>query len=109
MPIFYHGTNESSWADIQKEGVLWGGYSYHKSGGKAGYRYTYLTPDLRVASGYGDVILEVEYDPVGVDGTGTDNYMFQKDIPEYPPGMTCWQFSVFKPIPLSKVRRRANA
>jgi len=99
--IFYHGTTKKKWRLIKKEGVLWG-YNIHKNlDGTTykGYRYTYLTPDITIASDYGDMMLEVEYDPVGVDGTGTDNYGF--DPPE---GQICWQFSVFIPIPISKVK-----
>jgi len=47
-----------------------------------------------------EVILEVEYEPVGIDGRGIDNWVF-----ETPPGTTCWQFSVFIPIPLSACKR----
>jgi len=101
--IFYHGTSRKKWKLIKKEGVLWG-YNIHKDeNGKPyrGYRYTYLTPHIEVTSmGAGNIILEIEYDPVGVDGTGTDNYGF--DPPE---GQTCWQFSVFVPIPISKVKK----
>jgi hypothetical protein len=91
---FYHGTDEMAWKKIQEEGVLWGVTS--------SYRYTYLTPEIGLAKsmGRGKVILEVEYDPVGVDGRGIDNYGFDP-----PPDQYCWQFSVFVPIPIDKVRR----
>jgi hypothetical protein len=91
--IFYHGTSEENWEKIQKEGILWGiGRSY---------RYTYLTPEIEVAKGFGNVILEVIYEPLGV-GSGIDNFGFDP-----PPGMSCWQFSVFIPIEISKVKRIA--
>lgn len=65
-------------------------------------RYTYLTPDIDMAKKYGDILLEVEYDPVGVgnliDGKTIDNYGFNP-----PPGQYCWQFSVFVPISLNKI------
>ena len=98
--IFYHGTNEENWHKIQKEGVLWGFNTYKDRDGKEykGYRYTYLTPHIEVAKQYGDILLEVDYEPVGVDGRGIDNYGFNP-----PKGMTCWQFSVFIPIELNKV------
>lgn len=102
---FYHGTTEENWKKIQEEGVLWGGCTYHKTRGKQGYRYTYLTPHLEVAEQYGnkEVILEVEYEPVGVGnkvkGKTIDNYGFDP-----PPGQTCWQFSVFVPIKLEHVK-----
>ena len=90
--IFYHGTSEEAWGKIQKEGVLWGVHSY---------RYTYLTPDINIARGFANgVLLEVEYEPAGVDGRGIDNYGFNP-----PEGMICWQFSVFIPIPISNVKR----
>ena len=100
--IFYHGTSEEKWKLIQEEGVLWGYNIYEDENGKPykSYRYTYLTPDIDVAKRFGNVLLEVEYEPVGVDGTKTDNYGFNP-----PPGMNCWQFSVFVPIDLKFVKR----
>lgn len=89
---FFHGTTAEAWAAIQAEGVLWGvpdtpGYP----------RYTYLTPHLEVAQAIGDgTVLAVEYEPVGV-GSRIDNYGFDP-----PPGQTCWQFSVFVPIPVDR-------
>ena len=106
---FYHGTTEESWKKIQEEGVLWGGDTYHRTGGKEGYRYTYLTPDLDVAENYGnkEVMLEVEYEPIGVgnkiDGKTIDNYGFNP-----PQGQHCWQFSVFVPISIDKVKRKMD-
>lgn len=103
MALFYHGTTEEAWKLIQDEGVLWGKpcppkhliMSYRYT------RYTYLTPHLDIAQtiGHGDVILVVEYEPVGV-GSRIDNYGFNP-----PPGQTCWQFSVFEPIPIAQVSR----
>ena len=96
---FYHGTSEKNWKLIQEEGVLWGiGRSY---------RYTYLTPEIGIAKGYGDVILEVDYIPVGIDGNAIDNYCFEHEIPkeEREKGAICWQFSVFIPIDIKKVKR----
>lgn len=89
--VFYHGTSEENWNKIKTEGILWGcGESY---------RYTYLTPDIEVAKEHGKIILEVEYEPVGVDGQGIDNYGFNP-----PAGMICWQFSVFIPINIDDVK-----
>lgn len=97
--IFFHGTKEDRWKKIQEEGVLWGRH-YH-DGRDINYRYTYLSPDINVALEYGSVTLAVEYEPVGnKEIRGIDNYGFKP-----PPGMACWQFSVFVPIPLGKVRR----
>jgi len=101
-PRFYHQTTSERWAEIQREGVLWGSPLFWRTGEKGGYRYTYLSPTLFYDDPKFDVVLEVEYTPVGIDGpdgVGIDNYGF--DPPE---GMHCFQFSVFVPIPLSQVR-----
>lgn len=84
---FYHGTSEENWEAIKKEGVLFG---KHES-----YRYTYLTPNRETAERYGDVVLEVEYEPRC--DCCDDNYI------EY-----CSQFSVFVPIALVKIKRLLN-
>jgi hypothetical protein len=91
---------------MKAEGVLWGiGNSY---------RYTYLTPNRDIARSFGSgVLLEVDYEPKGnrfpphgkrIGESIVDNYQFE--CPEdviYEPGMYCWQFSVFIPIPMSQV------
>lgn len=91
---FYHGTTKEKWLMIKDEGVLWGKHSY---------RYTYLTPDLEMAEKYGDIVLEVDYNPVGVgnllNGKTIDNYGFNPPLGQY-----CWQFSVFIPIPIDKCK-----
>jgi hypothetical protein len=99
---FYHGTSKEKWNAIQKEGVLWGYNTYSNPDGTTyrGYRYTYLTPEIDVAKKHGDTILEIEYEPVGVDGRGIDNYGFNP-----PENETCWQFSVFVPIGLNNIKR----
>jgi len=84
---FYHGTSVEALRKIQQEGVLWGkGMSY---------RFTYLTPEIEVASKYGEIILEVDYEPRGYPN---DNYGFNP-----PKGETCWQFSVFIPIGINQI------
>lgn len=93
--IFYHGTSVENWEKIQQEGILWGIPSPN-----AKYRYTYLTPEIEVAKGFGEVILEIEYKPVGIDGRRIDNYGFNP-----PPGQSCWQFSVFVPISLGRITK----
>lgn len=90
--LWWHGTSKEAWLAIQEEGVLWG-----NAGGS--YRYTWLTPHREVAEQYGPVLLRVQYRPVGIDGSATDNYGFDP-----PSGCTCWQFSVFVPIPLEKLK-----
>lgn len=79
--MLYHGTTEKKWKLIQEEGVLWG---YEMYGETMRYRYTYLTPDVKVARRYGPVVLEVDLD-----------IEFEGD-----------QVSVFDPIPMTKVRRK---
>ena len=100
---FYHGTTEDNWNKIKEEGILYGGYTFHKTNGKEGYRYTYLTPDIEMAKKYGNILLEVEYNPIGVG-----NLINSKTIDNYglnpPPGEECWQFSVFIPINIDKVK-----
>lgn len=83
---FYHRTTTDNWIKIQEEGVLWGQHSY---------RYTYLSP-FDVGDSYGDVLLEVNYEP---KGNPDDNYGFNP-----PKGQVCWQFSVFKPISIANVK-----
>lgn len=81
---FYHGTSKENWNKILNEGVLWG-YNMHKNSDGTeymGYRYTYLTPCIEIASKYGNVVLEIEYEPVGVNGQTIDNYCFEHEIPE---------------------------
>jgi hypothetical protein len=90
--IFYHGTSKKNWDKIRDEGILFGiGNSY---------RYTYLTPDFDIAKKYGSVVLQVKYEPIGIDGNMIDNYGFDP-----PKGQTCWQFSVFIPILIKNIKR----
>lgn len=91
--VFYHGTTEEKWQKIQDEGCLFGvGLSY---------RYTYLSEERSVAEAYAKpVLLEVTYVPVAL--LEVDNYGFNP-----PEGQSCWQFSVFIPIPITHVRRLA--
>jgi hypothetical protein len=86
---FYHRTTTDNWEKIQKEGVLWGiGMSY---------RHTYLAP-YDWGESYGDVLLEVEYEPTDV--IGIDNYGFDPPL-----GEICVQFSVFVPISLEHIKK----
>ena len=54
-------------------------------------RCTYLATDLEEAKCYGDVILQVEYDPFK-----------HKKKNNYIDG--CWQVRVYEPIPISKIQ-----
>lgn len=98
MLTFFHGTTVAAWAKARAEGVLWGRTRAWSDGVEhEGPRYTYLSPHLEVAQAIGDgTVLAVEYEPQGV-GSGADNYGFDP-----PAGQTCWQFSVFTPIPVGR-------
>lgn len=95
---FYHGTNSEAWENIQKEGFLFGKRTIIDGEFERlipGYNISlcaYLTDDPEEAKCYGEVLLEVEYDP-------TKN---PKDN-NYTEG--CWQFRVYEPIPLDKIKR----
>ena len=59
---FYHGTTKDNFEKIISEGILFGRISnpsekYHPS------RCTYLAVDKEEAKYYGEIILEVDYDP----------------------------------------------
>jgi len=102
---FYHRTKEERWDAIRKDGCLWGVHgnlweqdNERKYSGDS-YRYTYLAPSDPGIS-YGDVLLEVDYIPLRKDFGIKHNYGFDP-----PPGQICWQFSVFEPIPLDKIKR----
>lgn len=87
--IFYHGTSEEHLREIKSEGVLFGkreviGGNYHPD------RCTYLTPYLKEAECYGNVILEVVYD---IEAKHKDNFI-----------KGCWQFRTYDPIPLADVK-----
>ncbi len=119
---FYHGTKEKVWKEIQSDGILWGmpnSYNFTVDGKELpnvidkndpnAYRYTYLCPDMEYANDFGKVLLEVDYEPRGVsnrlDGKAVDNFAYDKKHSKSK-GF-CWQFSVFIPIPISKVKRVA--
>jgi hypothetical protein len=85
---FYHGTTADALTQILKEGVLWGrrGTFY----GREVDRCTYLAVDKEEAMCYGDVLLEVEYEPI----KGRDDNYYEG----------CWQVRVYKPIPISDIK-----
>ena len=92
---FYHGTSKENWEAIQKEGVLYGrryilGENCFPL--KEVDRCTYLAVDLEEAKYYGEVVLQVEYDPFK-----------RKKRNNYIEG--CWQVRVYEPIPLTDVKR----
>lgn len=92
--IFYHGTSKENWEAIQKEGVLFGKRYITDNDGniiKEISRCTYLATDLEEAKRYGDVILQVEYDPLKHEES--NNYIDG-----------CWQVRVYEPISISKIQ-----
>ncbi len=82
--IFYHGTSQKNWESIKKEGVLFGVRD-------ASSRCTYLVTEQEEAKMYGDVVLEVNYDPF--KNPGDNNYCDG-----------CWQVRVYEPIPISEIK-----
>ena len=80
---FYHGTNEYGLKETQKQGFL-----LHKRANKIYPNMSpcvYLTPNLEIAKKYGNIILEVEYNP-----------NLNKDMNNYREG--CEQLRVYEPI-----------
>ncbi len=92
---FYHGTTQENWEQIQKDGELFG-YTRIVSNDRKTvlqeFRLTYLATEKKDAECYGDVILEVEYDP----------YREGAQCNAYDKG--CWQLRVYEPIPLENVK-----
>jgi hypothetical protein len=88
---FYHGTSKENWNKILKEGVLFGrlpnpNAKYNPS------RCTYLATDIEEAKCYGDIVLEVEYNP-----------FLHSCLNNYIEG--CWQLRVYEPIELKNIRQ----
>ena len=93
--IFYHGTSRDNWKKIQQEGVLYGRRYITDENGrriKEVDRCTYLAVDLDEAKCYGDIILQVEYDPFKHNSKNT-----------YIEG--CWQVRVYEPILLQDIKQ----
>lgn len=82
--IFYHGTSTENWQMIKQEGLLWGKRD-------APSRCTYLAENVNEAAVYGDVVLEIEYNPT--DSKYCNNW-----------SEGCWQHREYNPIPLTNVR-----
>lgn len=94
---FYHGTTEEEWMMIQKEGMLYGRRIIVDGDGNPSKLYkpsrcTYLAIDIDEAKCYGEVVLQVEYNPFkkGAKNNYTDG---------------CWQVRVYEPIPLESVKK----
>lgn len=84
---WYHGTNKEAWEHIQKEKILFGIDKFDNNA----LRKTYLAVDIKEAKCYGNVLLEVEYDPT-----------IHPNMNNYIDG--CWQVRVYEPIPISKIK-----
>lgn len=92
---WYHGTTEDNWKTIQKEGILFGRRFVVDNDGKPIKeisRCTYLAADLDEAKKYGNVILQVEYNPL--ERPKNNNYVDG-----------CWQMRVYEPIPIENVKQ----
>ena len=94
---FYHGTTLENWEKIQKEGILFGVRVVLDKNGNVSSKYktqrtTYLTTTIEEAKCYGDIVLEVEYDP-----------SLQPKKNNYVDG--CWQLRVYEPIPLINIKQ----
>ena len=90
--IFFHGTSYENWGKIKQEGVLYGRrYVVDGNQVKEVDRCTYLSTDIDEAKCYGNIVLQVEYDPFK-----------HKKRNNYIDG--CWQIRVYEPIPISNVK-----
>lgn len=95
---FYHGTTFENWEKIVKERMLFGERKVVDEEGKPSKIYnnvsrcTYLATDIEEAKCYGDVLLEIHYDP-----TLSPKYNNYVD--------GCWQFRVYEPILIENIKR----
>lgn len=81
---FYHGTNEYGWKETKEQGFL-----LHKRG-KNMSPCTYLTPKIKEAEHYGNIILQVNYNPKL--HPNMNNYIYG-----------AWQIRVYEPIFMSDI------
>ena len=101
--IFYHGTTAENWDVIQKEGMLFGRRFVVDNKGniiKEVDRCTYLAVDYKEACCYGDIVLEVEYEPYNKSG----NIKRDKHGPLNNYSPDSWQLRVYEPILLKDVK-----
>ena len=92
---FYHGTSKENWDAIQKERVLFGRRYVLNNEGTIHHevdRCTYLAVDLEEAKCYGDIVLQVEYNPH--EHPKKNNYIDG-----------CWQLRVYEPISIDKIKK----
>jgi hypothetical protein len=88
---FYHWTKKRNWKKIQACGYL-------KSG-----TYFAPTPWLWKHRSYGNILLEIDYQPKEADFGKEHNYGFDP-----PPEQFCVQFNIFKDIPFSEITHIKN-
>ena len=103
--IFYHATTEELWKDIQEEGVLFGRRYIVDIAGrpvKEVSRCTYLALKQEDAEEFGDVILEVEYNPFNSCGRIKRDKR-NRPLNNYSPDS--WQLRVYEPIHFENIRR----
>jgi hypothetical protein len=100
---FFHGTSKENWRTIQEEGVLWGRRYVVDDNGhpvKEVSRCTYLALERKVAEQYGEVVLEVEYNPFNMKGN------IRRDrrgpLNNYSPDS--WQLRVYEPISIENIK-----
>jgi len=87
---FYHGTNKKGLEETEKQGYLLHKRVVLDDDGIPSKIFhpdpcTYLAVELEEAKQYGDIILEVEYDPL--KNPKMNNY-----------SKNCWQLRVYEPI-----------
>ena len=98
---WYHGTSKENWKAIQEEGILFGRRYVTDNDGKIIKevdRCTYLACDIEEAKHYGEVVLEVEYNPFDANGRIKKD---KRKIPLNNYFIDIWQIRVYEPIPLS--------
>lgn len=84
---WYHGTSKEKWDLIKKEGVLFGFDKFEYNAP----RKTYLATNIEEAKYYGDVLLEIEYNP-----------FVHPKMNNYVPD--CWQIRVYEPILIENIK-----
>ena len=102
--VFYHGTSKEAWKDIQNEGILFGRRYVLNNDGSIHHeldRCTYLAINKEEAKQYGDIILEVNYNPYDEKGNIKTN---KKGLPlnNYIPNG--WQLRVYEPISINNIK-----
>jgi len=101
---WYHGTSQENWETIQKEGILFGRRFVTDSDGntiKEVDRCTYLATDIEEAKHYGEIVLEVEYNPFDANGEVKKD---KRKLPLNNYNSDSWQIRVYEPIPLSNIK-----